>query len=231
MNQNGFDERENMTIQEAADRQPQLRVQVDAGLIPGNSERFKRQVEFLLEIDQLKHTLRQTILLDRSRQENSVEHSWHIALSVMIFAEYADLDGVDLGRVIRMLLIHDLVEIDAGDTYCYDEQAGADQHERERRAAERIFGLLPTDQAQDFRSLWDEFEESATPAARYAHAMDRFQAFLHNYFTQGQVWRRHGIRRQQVLRRMQAVERGAPLLWNYVRTLMDDAVRRGFLLP
>jgi putative hydrolase of HD superfamily len=202
---------------------------VDAGLVPGASARFKRQVEFLLEIDRLKHTLRQTILLDRSRRENSVEHSWHIAVSAMIFCEYADTDVVDLGRVIRMLLLHDLVEIDAGDTYCYDEQAGADQHERERRAAERIFGLLPADQARDFRGLWDEFEDAETPEARYAHAMDRFQAFLHNYFTKGQVWRQHGIRRHQVLARMQPVARGAPLLWDYVRTLIDDAVEKGYL--
>jgi putative hydrolase of HD superfamily len=208
-----------------------MRIEADPGLIPRNSERFKRQVEFLLEIDRLKHILRQTILLDRSRQENSVEHSWHIALSAMIFAEYADRNGVDLSRVIHMLLIHDLVEIDAGDTYCYDEQAGAAQPERERRAADRIFGLLPPDQAQDFRKAWEEFEASKTPEARYAQAMDRFQAFLHNYFTQGQVWRRHGIRRQQVLRRMQAVEHGAPLVWDYLRTLVDDAVHKGYLLP
>jgi putative hydrolase of HD superfamily len=205
------------------------RVRVDAGLVPGNSERFKRQVEFLLEIDRLKHTFRQTILLDRSRHENSVEHSWHIALSAMIFCEYADTSGVDLGRVLRMLLLHDLVEIDAGDTYCYDEQAGVDQHARELRAAERIFGLLPADQVRDFRNLWDEFEQAETPEARFAHAMDRFQAFLHNYFTQGQIWRRHGIRRHQVVRRMQPVERGAPVLWDYVRTLIDDAVQKGFL--
>jgi putative hydrolases of HD superfamily len=215
----------------AGNPQLQARIQVDSGLVPGNSERFKRQVEFLLEIDRLKHTLRQTILLDRSRQENSVEHSWHIALSAMIFSEYAGMDGAGLGRVIRMLLLHDLVEIDAGDTYCYDEQAGADQHERERRAAERIFGLLPADQARDFRSLWDEFEEAGTLEARYAHAMDRFQAFLHNYFTQGAIWRAHGIRRHQVLRRMQPVERGAPLLWDYVCTLIDDAVQKGYLAP
>ena len=217
----------------AASEEPPLHaaIRVDAGLVPGNSDRFKRQVEFLLEIDRLKHTFRQTILLDRSRRENSVEHSWHIALSAVIFFEYADTSGCDLGRVIRMLLIHDLVEIDAGDTYCYDEQAGVGQHEREARAAERIFGLLPADQAQDFRRLWDEFEQAETPEARYAHAMDRFQAFLHNYFTQGQVWRQHGIRRHQVILRMQPVERGAPLLWNYVRTLVDDAVQRGFLLP
>lgn len=204
---------------------------VDPKLIPGNRDRFKRQVEFLLEIDRLKHTLRQTILLDRSRRENSVEHSWHIALAAMIFYEYAGTNGVDPGRVIRMLLIHDLVEIDAGDTYCYDEQAGIDQHERERLAAERIFGLLPADQVKDFRSLWDEFEASDTPDARYAHAMDRFQAFLHNYFTQGQTWRQHGIRRHQVLRRMHPLQGGAPLLWEYVRTLIDDAVRKGYLAP
>jgi len=206
-------------------------IPVDPGLTPGNSDRFKRQVEFLLEIDRLKHTFRQTILLDRSRRENSVEHSWHISLSAMIFSEYADSNGVDLDRVIRMLLLHDLVEIDAGDTYCYDELAGMDQHEREQRAAERIFGLLPADQVQDFRKLWDEFEAAETTEARYAHAMDRFQAFLHNYFTQGQVWRQHGIRRHQVVRRMQPVERGAPLLWDYVRTLIDDAVQKGFLSP
>jgi len=211
--------------------QLQAKIQVDSGLIPGNSDRFKRQVEFLLEIDRLKHTFRQTILLDRSRNENSVEHSWHIALSAMIFCEYAGISGVDLGRVIRMLLLHDVVEIDAGDTYCYDEHAGADQSEREGRAAERIFGLLPADQVQDFRNLWDEFEDAETPEAHYAHAMDRFQAFLHNYFTQGQVWRQHGIRRQQVVRRMQPVERGAPLLWDYVRTLIDDSVQKGYLLP
>jgi putative hydrolase of HD superfamily len=211
--------------------QLQAKIQVDSGLIPGKSDRFKRQVEFLLEIDRLKHTFRQTILLDRSRHENSVEHSWHIAVSAMIFCEYADAIGVDLGRVIRMLLLHDLVEIDAGDTYCYDEQAGAGQHERESRAAERIFGLLPADQARDFRSLWDEFEDAKTSEARYAHAMDRFQAFLHNYFTQGQIWRQHGIRRHQVIRRMEAVQRGAPLLWDYVGTLIDDAVQKGYLSP
>ena len=205
--------------------------QVAPRLIPGSGDRFKRQVEFLLEIDRLKHTFRQTILLDRSRHENSAEHSWHIALSAMIFSEYAGRGGIELCRVIRMLLLHDLVEIDAGDTYCYDEQARVDQHERERRAADRIFGLLPPDQAEEFRHLWDEFEDARTAEAHYAHAMDRFQAFLHNYFTQGQMWREHGIQRDQVVRRMQPVERGAPLVWDYVRTLIDDAVARGFLLP
>jgi putative hydrolase of HD superfamily len=220
-----------MVFEQDRGQQVQVRGPVDPGLLPGNSDRFKRQVEFLLEIDRLKHIFRQTILLDRSRNENSAEHSWHIAMSVMIFVEYADTSAADMGRVIRMLLLHDLVEIDAGDTYCYDEQAGVDQHERERRAADRIFGLLPPDQARDFRRLWDEFENAGTPESRYARAMDRFQAFLHNYYTQGQTWREHGIRRDQVIRRMQPVEHGAPLLWGYVRTLIDDAVLKGYLLP
>jgi putative hydrolase of HD superfamily len=207
------------------------RLPVDAGLVPGGSQRFARQVEFLLEIDRLKHTLRRTILLDGSRHENSVEHSWHIAMAASIFSEYAGGKDIDLGRVIRMLLVHDLVEIDAGDTYCYDENAKLDQHGRELKAAERVFGLLPAEQAGAFRSLWDEFEDRGTDEARYAHAMDRFQAFLHNYFTRGRVWRQHGIRRHQVIRRMQPVQQGAPLLWDYVETLIDDAVRQGFLLP
>jgi putative hydrolase of HD superfamily len=218
-----------MRFEDERGRKSPAPIEVNPVLVPGNTERFKRQVEFLLEIDRLKHIFRRTILLDRSRHENSAEHSWHIAMSVMIFAEYADTATADMGRVIRMLLLHDLVEIDAGDTYCYDEQAGVDQHERERRAADRIFGLLPPDQARDFRRLWDEFENAATPESRYAHAMDRFQAFLHNYFTQGQTWREHGIRRSQVIRRMQPLARGAPQLWDYVRTLIEDAVLKGYL--
>jgi putative hydrolase of HD superfamily len=207
------------------------RTVLDPGLIPGHNDRLKRQVAFLLEIDRLKHTFRQTLLLDRSRHENTVEHSWHIAVSAMLFAEHAADDGIDLGRTIRMLLLHDIVEIDAGDTYCYDEQGRSDQHERESRAADRLFGMLPDPQAAEFRTLWDEFEAADTAEARYAHAMDRFQAFLHNYATEGQMWREHGIRRPQVVARMQPVERGAPLLWQLVRTLIDDAVGRGYLLP
>ncbi len=203
---------------------------VDAGPPPGTSDRLKHQVAFLLEIDRLKHILRRTILLDRGRRENSVEHSWHIALAASIFREYAGGDVIDLDRVTRMLLIHDLVEIDAGDTYCYDDSAKTDQQAREIKAADRIFGLLPADQAEAFRGLWDEFEERRTDEARYAHAMDRFQAFLHNYFTQGEVWRQHGIRRHQVLRRMQPLESGAPRLWDYVCALIEDSVQKGYLL-
>jgi putative hydrolase of HD superfamily len=194
-------------------------------------ERLARQVDFLLEIDALKNILRQTLLLDRARSENSAEHSWHIALAAMVLRDYADSPEIELERVIRMLLLHDLVEIDAGDTYCYDEAAKTDQHEREKRAAARIFGLLPAEQAARFQALWNEFEERRTPESRFANAMDRFQAFLHNYCTEGQVWRRHGVSKAQVLKRMQPLESGAPPLWDYVRTLIDAAVAKGFLLP
>lgn len=204
---------------------------VEIGLVPGGSERFQHQVEFLLEIDRLKHVLRQTVLLDGGRRENSVEHSWHIALAAAVFTEYADTPGLDLARAVRMLLVHDLVEIDAGDTYCYDEPGKAGQRLREEAAAGRIFGMLPADQAQDFRRLWDEFEERRTPEARFAHAMDRFQAFLHNYYTRGRTWRQHGIRRAQVIERMRPLEAATPTIWAYTTALIDDAVSRGYLLP
>jgi putative hydrolase of HD superfamily len=193
------------------------------------SERFKDQIEFMLEVDKLKRIRRQTTLLDRSRQENSAEHSWHIALSVLILSEYAEVDDLDLLQVIKLLLAHDLVEIDAGDTYCYDEIGGQDQNARERKAADRIFSILPEDQAASFRSLWNEFEDRQTPEARFANALDRLQPFLHNYFTRGHTWRKHGIRKQQVLKRMKPVDDGSHRLWDYISSLIDDAVAKGYL--
>ena len=126
---------------------------------PGQKDRFRQQIEFILEVDKLKNVLRKTILMDRSRRENSAEHSWHIALTVLILSEYAKDSDVDLFRVMKILVIHDLIEIDAGDTYCYDDQGRQDQSRREKKAADRIFNLLPADQATTLRELWDEFEE------------------------------------------------------------------------
>ncbi len=199
------------------------------GTLPIDNKRFKSQIEFILEIDKLKQILRRTQLLDRSRQENSAEHSWHIALIVLVLSEYADEDNLDLLQVIKLLLAHDLVEIDAGDTYCYDESGVQDQKEREKKAADRIFNILPEDQAKSFRALWDEYEDRRTPESRFANALDRFQPLLHNYFTEGHSWRRHGIQKKQVLSRMQPVDEGSSFLWDYVATLIDDAVERGFL--
>jgi putative hydrolase of HD superfamily len=201
----------------------------ERGIRPIDSKRFKSQIEFILEVDKLKKIMRRTMLMDRSRQENSAEHSWHIALIVLVLSEYVEADNLNLLRVIKLLLTHDLVEIDAGDTYCYDESGIQDQKERETRAADRIFNILPEDQAKSFRGLWDEYEDRKTPESRFANALDRFQPLLHNYFTQGHSWRQHGIQKKQVLSRMQPVEEGAPALWDYVTTLIDDAVAKGFL--
>ena len=196
---------------------------------PLGNERFKNQIEFILEIDKLKRIQRRTTLLDKSRQENSAEHSWHIALIVLILSEYAEEDNLDILQVIRLLLAHDLVEIDAGDTYCYDEIGRQDQKAREMKAADRIFSLLPADQADRFRSLWDEYEARKTPESRFANAIDRLQPLLHNYFTRGHTWQKHGIRKKQVIARMKPVDDGSHFLWDYVSSLIDDAVARGFL--
>ena len=206
-----------------------LGANADNDLLQEQNDRLRRQVEFVLEVDKLKHIRRQTILMDRSRRENSAEHSWHIALMVLILSEYAKDSNIDFFRVIQILLVHDLIEIDAGDTYCYDEQGRKDQLEREKNAAARIFNILPPDQARIFRDLWDEFEERKTPESRFANALDRVQPFLHNYFTRGQTWQENDIKSAQVRERMQPVDDGAPDLWSYVSSLIDDAVSKGFL--
>ncbi|MBW2603898.1 MAG: HD domain-containing protein [Deltaproteobacteria bacterium] len=206
-----------------------ISVQLNHKLIPNQIQRLQEQIEFMLEIDKLKHISRRTILTDRSREENSAEHSWHIAMAVFLFSEYVQDQEIDLYRVIKMLLVHDLVEIDAGDTYCYDHQGRQDQARREKEAAERIFNILPPDQTRSFRALWDEFENRDTPESKYANALDRFQPFLQNYFTKGQIWRKNNITRRQVMDRMQPVFDGAPHLWNLVELLIDDAVQKKYL--
>ena len=202
---------------------------VDRKLIPGQSPRFQKQIEFILEVDKLKHVLRQTILMDRSRQENSAEHSWHIALLVLVLAEHSKETDIDFFHVMKMLVIHDLVEIDAGDTYCYDDKGRENKAQREEIAADRIFGLLPADLVAEFRGLWDEFEKRETAESRFANALDRVQPFLHNYFTDGQTWRVNNINSRQVQERMRPVKDGAPDLWDYVNALIGSAVKRGIL--
>jgi putative hydrolase of HD superfamily len=191
--------------------------------------RLAQQLQFIVEIDKLKRVLRQTLLTDASRQENSAEHSWHLAIMAILLAEYAPSEDLDLLRVIKMLLIHDLVEIDAGDTFCYDIQSNLDKAEREIQAADRIFGLLPPEQGDELRSLWEEFEAQATPAAQFAAALDRLQPLLHNQHTQGGTWRIHGIVRDQVLQRMRPVEQGVPALWPVVEQIIEDCVAAGYL--
>jgi putative hydrolases of HD superfamily len=190
--------------------------------------RLDAQLAFCLEIDKVKRILRQTLIADASRRENDAEHSWHLAVMANVLAEYAPA-GTDLARATRMLLVHDLVEIDAGDTYCYDAAACLTQRDREADAADRIFALLPPDQAAEFRALWEEFEARDTPAARFAAALDRVQPVLLNHHTKGVAWQEHGVSRAQVINRNAHIERGAPRLWAYVLHLIDDATARGWL--
>jgi 5'-deoxynucleotidase YfbR-like HD superfamily hydrolase len=192
------------------------------------SERLWRQVEFIAEIDKLKSVERRTTLIDRSRQENSAEHSWHIALMAVLLSEHSR-DGVDLLRVVKMLLVHDLVEIDAGDTFCYDAAANEDKEERERAAAERLFALPPADQGAELWALWEEFEARETAEARFATALDRMQPILQNLRSDGASWQVHGIRQHQVLERNRPIEDGSPTLWEHVSRLLDEAVERGIL--
>lgn len=193
-------------------------------------DRLAQQIQFVLEIDKLKQVLRQTLLTDGSRRENSAEHSWHIALMAIALAEYAP-PGVDLLRVVKLLLLHDLVEIDAGDTFCYDLQGNESKAEREILAAERLFGLLPLDQARELRALWDEFEAQVTPAAKFAAALDRIQPILHNQQTGGHTWQKHGVKRAQVMKRLAPVEQGAPALWEFVQQVVEDCIAAGILQP
>jgi putative hydrolases of HD superfamily len=190
--------------------------------------RLTQQLQFILEIDKLKHILRQTLLTDASRQENSAEHSWHIAIMAIILAEYAPPE-TDLPRAMKMLLIHDLVEIDAGDTFCYDIQANLDKAEREVEAANRIFGLLPNDLEQELREIWEEFEQQNTPTAKFAAALDRIQPFLHNGQTKGGTWRLHNISREQVMKRMAPVAEGTPELWDAIQQMINDFAEAGYL--
>lgn len=193
-----------------------------------DSGRLAQQLQFVTELDRLKLVLRQTLLLDASRRENSAEHSWHLALMALVLYEYAPA-GTDLMRVLKMLLLHDVIEIEAGDTFCYDAQANLDKAAREQAAAERTFGLLPVDLNLELRNLWDEFEAGMTTEARFANALDRLQPLLHNFHTQGGTWRTHNITKAQVLTRMAPIQYGAPSLWPFVLGLIDEAYDAGFI--
>ncbi|MEH2413721.1 HD domain-containing protein [Nostoc sp.] len=190
--------------------------------------RLTQQIQFIIEIDRLKQVMRQTLLTDGSRRENSAEHSWHLAVMAIALAEYAP-EGVDIFHAIKMLLIHDLVEIDAGDTFCYDVQGNESKAEREAQAALRLFGLLPADQGRELRLLWDEFEAGETLTAKFAVALDRIQPLLQNQQNGGGTLHIHSIRRDQVMKRLAPVETGAPELWPFVLQVIDGFIAAGYL--
>ena len=186
---------------------------------------------FVAEAGLLKGVLRQTMLTRPARRENSAEHSWHLAVMALALGDYAP-PGTDLARVTAMLLVHDLVEVDAGDLFVYASAADqARQEAAERAAADRIFGLLPADQGASVRELWDEFEERRSPEARFARALDRLQPMLANIQADGGTWREHGITADQVLAKVVLIEDGSPELGRYARDLIERAVRDGILSP
>jgi putative hydrolase of HD superfamily len=195
----------------------------------GIEDRLARQMNFIREIDKLKTVSRRTLLMNGARFENDAEHSWHLAVMAMLLKEYADDPGLDLLKVFKMVLIHDLVEIDAGDTYCYDEKGNEGKVAREKVAAARLFGMLPIDQQSEFHSLWTEFEERTTSEARFAAALDRVQPLLHNYSTGGLIWHNHGITSDKVQTRNRHVAEGSRALWGFAEGLIRDAVEKGYL--
>lgn len=191
--------------------------------------RLVRQIQFIAECDRLKEIFRQTINTQSGRAENDAEHSWALCLCVIVLAEHANVPDLDVLRVLKMVILHDLVEIDAGDTFAYDTAAMVGQHEREAKAADRIFGLLPSDQAREFRALWDEFEAKETPEAKFAAAVDRFQPMLLNCLTKGAAWNRHGVTHDRVVARNRHIADGCAELWRYAEKMLEEVVAAGHL--
>jgi putative hydrolase of HD superfamily len=192
------------------------------------NDRLIQQLNFILEIDRLKGVMRRSMLISGDRYENSAEHSWHVALMAVLLAEHSN-EPVDVLHMVKMLLVHDIVEIDAGDTYAYDENGKQSQAEREQMAAKRLFGLLPCDQGQDLKAAFDEFDARQTAEAKMANAVDRLMPLLHNYYSQGKEWRKHGITREQVIQRIGPVVDGSEVLWAFAEEIIDKSVEEGYL--
>ena len=199
------------------------------GIALESGQRLEQQLGFIREVDRLKSVLRRTSLIDRSRLENSAEHSWHLTAMALTLFEYAPR-GADLGHVVELVVVHDIVEIDVGDTFAFDVAANAGKAERESSAAVRLFGLLPDDIGRQLHDCWTEFETGETPSARFANALDRLQGLIVNDAPgDGGTWRLHGVTRTQVLERMAPIEHGAPRLWAVVLDAVARAVRAGHI--
>ncbi|WP_294750399.1 HD family hydrolase [uncultured Ruminococcus sp.] len=191
-------------------------------------ERLKKQIYFILEIDKMKNLYRQTYVLNDDRKENDAEHSWHLAIMAFMLSEYSN-HTIDVLKVMKMVLIHDIVEIDAGDTYCYDEKGNSTKAEREETAAQRIFGLLPEDQRDEYYMLWREFEDSKSNEARFAAVLDRLQPLMLNYTKKGISWKEHGIYKEQVINRNKEYFSQSDEIAELILSLIDDAAQKGWL--
>lgn len=188
--------------------------------------RLEQQLSFIMELDKVKQIMRQTYLADGSRKENDAEHSWHLTLMAFVLAEYAN-EPVDVCKLMKMVMLHDIIEIDAGDTYAYDTTGNASKRQRELRAAERIYRLLPADQAAEYRGLWDEFEAMETPEAKFANTLDKIQPLLLNHASGGRSWQEHGVKESQIRGRNARTAEGSESLWQYAASLIEENIRKG----
>lgn len=191
-------------------------------------DKLDELIAFTAEIDKMKSVYRRTLVIDKSREETDAEHSWHLAMMVMLFKDYAG-EGVNIERCVKMALVHDLVEIYAGDTFAYDAQGYLDKAEREKSAAEKLFSLLSDGQGEEYKELWEEFDEEKTPDALYTCALDRLQPLINNYSTSGHTWKDGSVTYPMVEKRMQKIKEAVPQLWPKVKAMLDDSVEKGWL--
>ena len=192
-------------------------------------ERLKRQLDFALEIDKEKNILRQTHLSEHGRRENDAEHAWHMAIMAYLFREHSN-ESVDIAKVMLMCLIHDIVEIDAGDTYAYDAEGAKTKRAREVAAADRIFGMLPEDQGGYFRELWDEFEAYESDDAKFAHLLDNFQPLLLNHESNGKSWTEHHVKKSQIYKRNEKIKETSPEVWEWMKQIVEEHIALGHVI-
>ena len=195
------------------------------------TDKLRGQLQFLSEADKMKNIFRQTRVADRSRQENDAEHSWHFALTAMTLFEYCEIEGVNIDRVIKMALVHDLVEIYAGDTFAYDAKGNESKEAREKESADKLFSLLPNEQAAEYRFLWEEFDLMQTPDAIYASAIDRLQSLHNNHLSGGYTWEKHDVTADKIYKRMTPVKIALPKLWEYVENTVNEGLEKGYIKP
>ncbi len=193
-------------------------------------EKLRNQIKFVMIIDDMKNIFRRNLIIDGSRRENDAEHSWHFAMLAMILEEYS-AEKINIERVLKIALVHDLIEVYAGDTFAYDEKGNEDKHDREMQAAEKLFGILDPVQGAEIRALWDEFEQMETPEARYANAIDRIQPLILNYMTNGHTWKEGNVHSTQIYKRMDIIRTATPELWHIVEGIISTSVEIGILKP
>lgn len=191
-------------------------------------ERLLKDIDFIIELDKMKSIIRQTSLIGKEQREDDAQHSWHIAVMAMVLGEYSN-EEIDICKVIKMLLVHDLVEIYAGDTFCYDKKGNESKKERELMAADKIFNILEEDKGKELRALWEEFEEQKTPEALFAASMDRLQPMLNNYYNNGGTWQKYNVAKEDIYKRISPLKDSSEELWKFAENMIEDAYKRGLI--